>query len=272
MSASRRSGVDALARAAASASSRVMDSWWGWATVTQVSPLRIRLDTELTALDVTPENLAGALAVDDRVWVQVHGRQIIVHAITGGPSALVAATPDPTPDTLVLRDGAGRAQVVDPSADEDIDTKGARDAALVGTWTLLASLTRTATQSVSSGAGNGYRVVWTAADYDPLSIYSTTNITIPTTGIYRFVFTFSLQANTGGTYRIVFFHVGGADLTTGGGFMSPPTGATLRASLVTTVPLTAGNVVSYLIQQDSGSSLTLGTSYPCRLTVERLNQ
>jgi hypothetical protein len=35
-----------------------------------------------------------------------------------------------TPNTLLMRDANGRAQVADPSAASDVDTKGARDAAI----------------------------------------------------------------------------------------------------------------------------------------------
>ena len=40
------------------------------------------------------------------------------------------ATASPTASTLIVRDGAGRAQVADPSASADIDTLGARDTAV----------------------------------------------------------------------------------------------------------------------------------------------
>ena len=46
-------------------------SLWSWATVTDDSPLRIKLDGESTALDVTPDTLVASLAVSDRVWVQL---------------------------------------------------------------------------------------------------------------------------------------------------------------------------------------------------------
>lgn len=46
-------------------------SIWSWATVTDDSPLRVQLDGESAALDVTPDTLVASLAVDDRVWVQL---------------------------------------------------------------------------------------------------------------------------------------------------------------------------------------------------------
>lgn len=46
-------------------------SIWSWATVTDDSPLRVKLDGESAALDVTPDTLVASLAVSDRVWVQL---------------------------------------------------------------------------------------------------------------------------------------------------------------------------------------------------------
>lgn len=40
-----------------------------WATVTDDSPLRIRLDGETTALPITPDTLVAGLAIGNRVWV-----------------------------------------------------------------------------------------------------------------------------------------------------------------------------------------------------------
>jgi hypothetical protein len=55
-----------------------------WATVTQVSPLRIRLDGDTTALPMTPENLAGSVGVGSRVLVQFLGRRVLVVALGAG--------------------------------------------------------------------------------------------------------------------------------------------------------------------------------------------
>lgn len=46
-------------------------------TVTSAAPRRVRLDGETAAVDADPITLAP-LAVGDRVWVQIHRRQIIV--------------------------------------------------------------------------------------------------------------------------------------------------------------------------------------------------
>ena len=67
------------------------------------------------------------------------GSDPIAIAVPSGASGLLsgvwaallnAATDAATAATLILRDAAGRAKVADPSADSDIDTKGARNAAI----------------------------------------------------------------------------------------------------------------------------------------------
>jgi len=65
------------------------DSWY-WATVTQVSPLRVRLDGDDAALPITPESLTYGLTVGKRVWVQMAGHRVIVHGVTGGYAAAPA--------------------------------------------------------------------------------------------------------------------------------------------------------------------------------------
>lgn len=59
-------------------------SSWSWATVTQASPLRVRLDGDAAALLVTPEVLQAGLTftVGQRVWVQLNNRRVVVHAAT----------------------------------------------------------------------------------------------------------------------------------------------------------------------------------------------
>jgi len=69
-----------------------MTDTWTWATVTQASPLRIKVDGDTTALDATTDNLVGSLAVDDRVRVHLHSDGIIVTGVQGGyPTPLVFA-------------------------------------------------------------------------------------------------------------------------------------------------------------------------------------
>ena len=52
---------------------------WQWATVTATSPLRVRLDGPDDALDATPQTLVAGLTIGNRVWVQLHGRSLIIH-------------------------------------------------------------------------------------------------------------------------------------------------------------------------------------------------
>lgn len=63
--------------------------WWTWATVTQASPLRIRLDGDTDPLDMTPQSLTGALRIGDRVWVQGNLRSVVVHEKAGGSEFLI---------------------------------------------------------------------------------------------------------------------------------------------------------------------------------------
>lgn len=65
-------------------------SRWTWATVVQVNPLRLRMDGDSAALAATPVCLCPQPAVNARVWVQIHGTQIIIHGATGVPYAVAA--------------------------------------------------------------------------------------------------------------------------------------------------------------------------------------
>ena len=56
---------------------------WKWATVTKTSPLRIRLDNDTQELPLTPGIAGGGVFVaNQRVWRQIEGNQVIVHAPT----------------------------------------------------------------------------------------------------------------------------------------------------------------------------------------------
>ena len=68
-------------------------------------------DSRLSVATPNPGGLAGLLSA---AWATL----------------LNAATDAATAATLILRDAAGRAKVADPSVDSDIDTKGARNAAI----------------------------------------------------------------------------------------------------------------------------------------------
>lgn len=52
-----------------------------WATVTGVSPTRIRLDGEPEPLASTPVKLVP-VAVGNRVWVQFHGRALVILGVS----------------------------------------------------------------------------------------------------------------------------------------------------------------------------------------------
>ena len=62
----------------------MMTDTWTWATVTQASPLRIKVDGDTSALDATTGDLVGSLAVDDRVRVHLHSDGIIATGVQGG--------------------------------------------------------------------------------------------------------------------------------------------------------------------------------------------
>lgn len=54
-------------------------------TVTQLDPLRVTLDGDTLAADVTPINTAGPVIVGDRVWCQIHGKAlVVVSSVTSG--------------------------------------------------------------------------------------------------------------------------------------------------------------------------------------------
>lgn len=125
-------------------------------TVVSVSPLRIRRDGDTDPLPFTPLTTVNAdlLKPGDRVRADTSGGAPV---ITGRADGLPVSD-TATPDTLVLRDGAGRAQVAAPSASSDIDTKGARDAAIddLRAWTrfvppTIDSTGSTATRDPASG-------------------------------------------------------------------------------------------------------------------------
>jgi hypothetical protein len=59
-----------------------------WATVTQASPLRVKIDGDTSALGFTPDSLVSNLAVSDRVWVQVYKRRLVIVGKSGGAGLL----------------------------------------------------------------------------------------------------------------------------------------------------------------------------------------
>lgn len=59
---------------------------WLWATVTQLSPLRVRFDGEAAAVDATVDTLVDpvGLIVGSRVWVQIFGNSMVIVGVAGG--------------------------------------------------------------------------------------------------------------------------------------------------------------------------------------------
>lgn len=57
---------------------------WAWGTITSVSPLKVKLDGETAELAATADSLYANPAVNQRVWVQLSGRRIIIHGAASG--------------------------------------------------------------------------------------------------------------------------------------------------------------------------------------------
>ena len=57
-----------------------------WATVTSITPLRVRLDGDTAALPFTPDSIVdpAALIVNDRVRCEIDARRVIIHGRSGG--------------------------------------------------------------------------------------------------------------------------------------------------------------------------------------------
>lgn len=69
---------------------------WTWGTVTQASPLRVRVDGDSTALDLTPDTLVADLQVGQRVRLHRDGRRAVVIGAAGGDPAPAWAPYTPT--------------------------------------------------------------------------------------------------------------------------------------------------------------------------------
>lgn len=63
---------------------RRSQSWWTWATVTEVGPLKVQLDGRTSAMATTPEDHVGGLAVNDRVRMHFHYGRAYVASKPGG--------------------------------------------------------------------------------------------------------------------------------------------------------------------------------------------
>ena len=243
-----------------------MTDTWTWATVTQATPLRIKVDGDTSALDATTDNLVGSLAVGDRVRVHLHSDGIIVTGLQGGGTPEATAA---TPDTLALRDGDGQIKAADGVAADDVFNKGQVDAALVGTWQSIWMAVRTTTLSITSNSTT--LVTWPTAYYDPLSLTVNASgyIEVPTDGYYRAFFHMSWTNNSSGTYRIAYWEQGRAE-NDDWGLVIAPIGEMRAPFVVGAVYLTAGTEVSITVRQDSGSTLQLGVRGLPRLVLDRM--
>lgn len=88
---------------------------FAWATITDVDPLRIRLDGELAPLDITPDSLidVGWADVDRRVWVQISGRRVVILGQSGKPALEIPEIPEPEiPDEIIRHYGTGEMTTV----------------------------------------------------------------------------------------------------------------------------------------------------------------
>lgn len=68
-----------------------MSDRWVWGTVTDDDPLRVRLDGDTAPLDLTPDAMAGPLAIGDRVYCHMAGRRIVAFGLALPASGIDAA-------------------------------------------------------------------------------------------------------------------------------------------------------------------------------------
>jgi len=114
----------------------VQHSQFIMATVTQVSPLRVRVDGDTDPLDFTPSVLVSPTAIDERVMCTVINGHLVVIGVVGGvtpcPYAVgdIYVTENTTapgtrwPETTWSAYGAGKVLVGIDSGDTDFDTVG----------------------------------------------------------------------------------------------------------------------------------------------------
>jgi len=71
-------------------------STFRWATITDLSPLRVRLDGESVELPITPECLVhpSVLTEGARVWVQLFGSRLLIHGVHQGGTIVPIVTVD----------------------------------------------------------------------------------------------------------------------------------------------------------------------------------
>jgi len=86
-------------------------------------------ETDLSPLEAVAPTAGEKAALAGTSGVPNNSNKYVTNA-DAWATLLNAATDAATATTLILRDAAGRAKVADPSVDSDIDTKGARNAAI----------------------------------------------------------------------------------------------------------------------------------------------
>ena len=141
-----------------------MTDTWTWATVTQATPLRIKVDGDTSALNATTGDLVGSLAVDDRVRVHLHSDGIIVTGVQGGVVGTTEATAA-TPNTLALRDGDGQLKAADGVAADDVATVGQNLVHLVPGGSLNSTLAADYAEGITlseTASGNGWPEDWSS--------------------------------------------------------------------------------------------------------------
>ena len=174
-----------------------MTDTWTWATVTQATPLRIKVDGDTTALDATTDNLVGSLAVFDRVRVHLHSDGIIVTGAQGGVVGTTEATAA-TANTLALRDGGGQLKAADGVAADDVATVGQ-----LGQWTAYTPTITGLTLGNGTATGRYHRIGDTVHLHISIDIGSTT-----TMGSAVIALPFATLSEAGGVATLI--RVGGS--------------------------------------------------------------
>lgn len=89
---------------------------WRWGTVTQAAPLRVRLDGDDVALDLTPDALTAGLTAGDRAYCHLNGRRVVAVGL-----ALPASGIDASKVTSGRLSGARLPVTTGLASDVDLD-------------------------------------------------------------------------------------------------------------------------------------------------------
>lgn len=137
----------------------------GWATVTQVDPLRIRWDGEANPVEGTPSAIASGFMVGDRVWVTRQFRRDLVHGVAGAGQFRVFALKShldawAAPDgTVAYVTSENRHYVRTGGAWDDPGTRIPNRVLWAGTQWMIADQTATLSELVSVQR-SGIMLVW----------------------------------------------------------------------------------------------------------------